>query len=99
MKAVVLMTETGPILIVTTFASLSDPRFIQQIESRGIRKFIAYEVPLDVAKEKYGGHYDLVISDLREVDDVRVMDIEGHRVLFSFKLKDLKEPALIHEPG
>lgn len=94
MKTAVLFTGTGPILIVTTFDSISNPKFIDQIKSRGIDKFIGYEVPIDVTKQKYGGHYNLVVADLRPKDDIRVMDINGHRVLHSYKFKDLTEPFM-----
>lgn len=97
MKAAVLFTGTGPILIVTSFNSLSSPKFTEQMKSRGINKFIAYEVPIGVTKQKYGGHYDLVVEDLRPTDDIRVMDINGHSVFHNYKFKDLKEP-FTYEP-
>jgi hypothetical protein len=97
MKAAVLFTGTGPILIVTSFDSLSNPKFLEQIKSRGINKFIAYEVSLEVTKQKYGGHYNLVIEDLRPTDDIRVMDVNGHCVFYNYKFKDLKEP-FTYEP-
>jgi len=97
MKAAVLFTGTGPILIVTNFDSFSNPRFIVQIKSRGIDKFIAYEVPIDVTKQKYGGYYNVVMAGLRPRDDMRVMDTNGHRIFHNYKIKNFTE-AFTYEP-
>ncbi|MCB1124270.1 MAG: hypothetical protein KJT03_22150 [Verrucomicrobiae bacterium] len=47
-------------------------------------------------KEKYGEHSDVVIGDLHQTDDLRVLDYDGHHVYGNFQLRDLGEPIL-HE--
>ena len=96
MKAVVLFTGSGPILILTSHASVSDPGLIEKLGAKGIEKFIAYEVPIELAQERYGGHFQVILSDLRESDDLRVLDFNGDRVFRLFRLEELG-PPIVHE--
>lgn len=89
MKAGVIFTGTGPILILTSHKSLTDPTLADKLASKGIWKYIAYDLPLELVKEKYGAHYTRVVSDLREKDDMRVLDFNGHSVYMNFSLKDM----------
>ena len=92
MKAGIFFTGTGPILILTTYDSFSDPQLIEKLLSKGIKKFIAYEVSEDKVKEKYGRHFNVVMGDLHQNDDLRVLDYDGHHVFYNFSLKELGEP-------
>ncbi|MFC1671462.1 cytosolic protein, partial [Spirochaetota bacterium] len=65
-------------------------------EAKGISKFIAYEVSIEEAKNRYGGHFDIVIRDLRETDDLRILDYDGSRAFKMFSFKELGEPFM-HE--
>ena len=96
MKAGIFFTGSGPILAVTSYESLSETSLVDKLRAKGIKKFIAYEVPLEVVKQKYGNHYEVVMCDLKQEDDLRVMDYDGHHVLYSFSLRDLGEP-IYHE--
>ncbi len=88
MKAGVFFTGTGPILILTSYDSFTDPNLIEKLMAKGIKKFIAYEVEPEQIKDKYGKHYDLIMHDLRQTDDLRVMDYDGHHVFYNFSLKE-----------
>ena len=96
MKAGIVMTGTGPILILTSYDSLDDPLLARKLAAKGIKKFIAYEVPTEGLSEKYGEHYDLVMGDLHQSDALRVLDYNGHHVYGNFLLKELGEP-IFHE--
>jgi hypothetical protein len=74
MKAGIFFTGSGPILILTSYDSLSEPSLVDKFRAKGIKKFIAYEVPVESVKQKYGTHYDVVMGDLKQEDDLRVMD-------------------------
>lgn len=89
MRAGIIFTGTGPILILTSYESFEDRNFVEKLVAKGIRKFIAYEIPLDLAKAKYGQHFDVVMNDVKETDDLRVLDFDGHRVFYSFSLHEL----------
>ena len=97
MKAGIYFTGSGPLLILASYDSLTDKSLIKKLEVKGIKKFIAYEVPLNMAKEKYGAHYKVVSGDLQEQNDLRVLDWDGHHVFSSFSVKDLGKP-IYYEP-
>jgi hypothetical protein len=56
MKAGIFFTGTGPILILTSYDSLTNLEFVKKLSSKGIKKFIAFEVSEALVKEKYGEH-------------------------------------------
>jgi hypothetical protein len=89
MKAGIYFSGTGPILILTSYDSLTNPQLVEKLSIKGIKKFIAYEVSEDIVKEKYGLHYNVILGDLHQTDDLRVLDYNGHHVFHSFSLKEL----------
>ena len=92
MKAGIIFTGTGPILILTTYDSFADAKLIEKLSLKGIKKFMAYEVPVEVVKKKYGHQFDVIIKDVKQSDDLRVLDFDGHKVFYSFSFADLGEP-------
>lgn len=92
MKAAVVFTGSGPILILTTYEAFADPEFIEKLEAKGLDKFIAHEVSVDLAKQKYGQHFDVIMKDVKQTDDLRVLDYNGHRVFHNFSFADLGSP-------
>ena len=92
MKAGIFFTGTGPILILTSYDSLTDGHLVEKLTTKGIKKFIAYEVPVDTVKEKYGQQYKVIMGDLHQEDDLRVLDYDGHHVFNKFSLRDLGQP-------
>jgi len=96
-KAGIFFTGSGPMVILTSHESFDDPNLVKKLTAKGLNKFIAYEVPVEEVKKKYGKHFSLIMNDLHQTDDLRVLDYDGHRVFKSFILKNLGEP-LYHEP-
>jgi len=96
MKAFILFTGSGPIIILTSHSSITDSHLIEKLNSKGIKKFIAYELPEMQVKDKYGKHFDMVMKDLKQTDDLRVLDYDGHHVFYNFSLKELEQP-IYHE--
>jgi hypothetical protein len=94
MKAALLITGSGPLVILTSHASFTNPVLIKKLREKGIEKFIAYEFPLAVAQERYGGHFQLVMQNLHESDDLRVLDENGERAFRLFRFKELAEPVM-----
>ena len=97
MKAFMLFTGSGPLVILTSHGSITEPGLVDKFSAKGIDKFIAHEVPLELARERYGGHFDVVIKDLHESDDLRILDYNGERAFRLFRLVELGRPIL-HEP-
>jgi hypothetical protein len=94
MKSLLLLTASGPLLILTSHESLRDQRLLEVLKQKGIGKFVAFEVPLSLAKERYGGHFQAVESNLHETDDLRVLDFNGQRVFQLFRFDELGSPIL-----
>lgn len=96
MKAGIFFTGTGPILILTSYASLDDPNLVEKLSAKRINKFIAYEVSGEKVKEKYGIQYSTIMGDLHQTDDLRVLDYDGHHIFKSFSFEELGVP-IFHE--
>ena len=96
MKAGIIFTGTGPILILTTYESFKDGKFTEKLSLKGIKKFIAYEIPVELVKEKYGQQFDAIMKDVKQADDLRVLDFDGHKVFYTFSFAEFGE-AYQHE--
>ncbi len=94
MKAGICFTGTGPILFLTTYESFLDEELVKKFAAKRIQKYIVYEVPLQTVKEKYGCHFDVIMGDLRQENDLRVLDYDGHHVFCQFQLKQLGSPVI-----
>jgi len=97
MKAGIFFTGSGPILILTSYDSLTNLNLVEKLATKGIKKFIAYEVSEENVKTKYGKHYDVIMGDLSQQDDLRVLDYNGHNILYAFAFKDFGEPIFYGE--
>ena len=97
MKTAMLFTGSGPIVILTSHDSVTAPALLKKLEAKGIERFLAYEIPLELAKVRYGGHFSTVVYDLHESDDLRVLDYNGERAFALFRLDELKSPVF-YEP-
>jgi hypothetical protein len=96
MKAYMLMTSSGPIVILTSHASVLDDTLIAKLAEKDIDKFIACEVPIALAEQRYGTHFAIVKGGLRETDDLRVLDEDGDRLFKLFRFDELG-PAIMYE--
>jgi len=93
MKAGIIFTGTGPILILTTFDSLEDSKLVEKLATKGINKYIASELPLGKVKAKYGNHFNVVMGDLKQTDDLRILDYNGYNVFYNFKFSEMGKPV------
>ncbi|MCG7896154.1 MAG: cytosolic protein [Candidatus Thiodiazotropha endolucinida] len=99
MKTFMLITGSGPLMILTSHTSIEDSLILEKLAIKGIEKFIAYEVPYDLAKLRYGGHFNVVANDLHESDDLRVLDYNGERTFKLFSFAELGSPILHEASG
>ena len=99
MKTFMLLTAAGPMVILTSYESVTDATLLRKLKTRGIAKFVAYDIPLPLAQERYGGHYFVVEHDLDERDDVRVLDENGARVFSNFTFRELGAPMTYEAPS
>ncbi len=98
MKAYMLMTAPGPIVILTSYASILDDALIKKLAERNIEKFVAYEIPIGLAEQRYGAQFSTVRGDLRGTDDFCVLDEDPYRALKLFRFNELGSP-LAYEPA
>jgi len=92
-RAYLIFTGSGPILVLSTYPELTDERLVSKLRYKGIDKFIAYEVQLDAVRERYAASFDTVARDLVDgVEDLRVLDFNGHQIMANFSLQALGEP-------
>ena len=90
-RAYLIFTGTGPILVLSTYPQLTDDRLVSKLRYKGIDKFIAYEVSLGAVKERYEHSFPNVARDLEGVEDLRVLDFNGHQIMANFSLDELGE--------
>ena len=93
MKAGIFFTGTGPILILTTYEALDDPKLVDKLTQKGIKKYIAYEVSEELVKQRYGKQFNVILGDLKQSDDLRVLDYDGHHVFYNFSLDEIGQPV------
>lgn len=91
LKAYLIFTGTGPILVLSTYPSLEDARLVDKLRFKGIDKYIAYEVDLAAVKSRYHHSYANISQDLEDVEDLRVLDFNGHQIMANFSLGELGE--------
>ena len=96
MKAALLFTASAPLVILTSQTSLTAPPILEKLSAKGVNKFIAYELPLETAQQRYGHHFQVVLQDTHETDDLRVLDDNGQRAFQLFQFEELGEP-IMHE--
>lgn len=92
MRAYLIFTGSGPILVLSTYPELTDDRLISKLRYKGIDKFIAYEVDLDAVRSRYEHSLVNVAKDLESEEDIRVLDFNGHQIMANFSLDSLGEP-------
>jgi hypothetical protein len=95
MRSFLIFTGTGPILVLSTYPSLTDPRLVEKLRYKGISKFLAYEVAIDAVRLRYGAAFVGVARDLEGVEDLRVLDFNGHHIMANFGLAELGEPIKV----
>jgi hypothetical protein len=102
MKIFMLYTGSGPLVIMTSYRSVEAPGLLEKLTAKGIHKFIAHEIPLQLARERYGAHFDMVQRNLTENDDLRVLDYNGERAFRLFRFDELgrahkREPDVYYD--
>jgi hypothetical protein len=96
MNAFILFAGSGPLVILTSHTSIEDPDLLAKLAGKGIDRFLAYGIPVGLARARYGLHFDIVRRDLSETDDLRVLDFDGNRALRLFAFSEMSGP-FVHE--
>ena len=96
MKAAMLFSGSGPIVILTSYDSVEHPQLLKRLAAKGISKFIGFEIDAEYVRSKYGSHFDVVCENLHETDDLRVLDFDGSHAMKLIPFSELGEP-IMHE--
>ncbi len=96
MKAGLMLYGNGALIYLTSHLRFMDDDLIRKFRNKGITKFLVYEIPVEEAKKRYGNHFDMVVQDLKETDDLRVLDYDGTRAFKMFSFGEMGSP-LRHE--
>ncbi len=91
-RAYLIFTGSGPILALSSYPKLTDERLIEKLHYKGIDKFMAYQVDLDVVEKRYPNAFEATLADLQDVQDFRVLDFNGHQIMANFSLDELGDP-------
>ena len=94
-RAYTIFSGTGPILVLSTYPTLTDPGLVTKLQHKGLRRFIAYEVDLDAVKARYVSAFESIARDLAGGEDLRVLDFDGHQIMSNFSLEELGEPIKV----
>ncbi len=89
MRSFLILTENGPLLVMTSHACITEKRLLEAMRIRGIEKFIAYEVPAERLHDYYGIPFEVIAADLDRGKDVRVLDFDGLQIFDRVSFADL----------
>ena len=89
MKAFIFWTGSGPILALTNAASPEDPDLVGKLLEKGVERFIATPVPLELVEQRYGERFHIVLNDRRQSDILRVIDEDGDQVVRNFSMHEI----------
>lgn len=95
MKSFLICTYKGPVLVLSRFDSIQQPELLDRLSAYG--KFIAHEVPVEAVRDCYSVHFEHLLRDPKESDELIVLDGEGERVYTNVSFQTLGPPAY-YEP-
>jgi hypothetical protein len=97
MKGILVLSGSGPLLILSSYPKLDDPALIARLRAKGLAKFLAWEVPIGHLSDLYGYTFSDIAEQLEQRDDMRVLDFDGHRIFLNLSLRELGEHILFEE--
>jgi len=96
MKAGLFFIGSGPILILFTYPSMVDPGLVEKLKNKGIDKYAAFEIPVDLCRERYGARFASLAPTLGDKDDLLVLDYNSPHAFYTFKWEEMTGPAKIY---
>ena len=94
MRSFLLLTQTGPVLLLTRRTSITEETLVGHLEHRGIEKFIAFEVPVSKVHKLYGVPFEVIAADIDQGREMRILDYNGQHIFSSFDFDELGSPTL-----
>jgi hypothetical protein len=94
MRSFLLLTGTGPVLLLTSHTTINEGQVVEHLENRGISKFIAFEVPVSKVHRLYGVPFEVVAADIDRGRDLQILDYNGQHIFSSFDFNELGAPTM-----
>ena len=98
MLAAMLYTEEGAIVIQTRYESLEHPRLLELLAEKGIRKFIGFQIPLELVQSRYGMHYIKEAQNRHQTDELTVIDANNRRAFYLFSFSEMSNATVYEAP-
>jgi len=98
MLAAMLYTEEGAIVIQTRYESLEHPRLLELLAEKGIRKFIGFQIPLELVQSRYGMHYIKEARNRHQTDELTVIDANSRRAFYLFSFSEMSNATVYEAP-
>jgi hypothetical protein len=89
MRSFLVLTESGPLLVMTSQSSITEEGLLESLRGKGVDKFIAYEVPIDRLHEYYGLPFEVIAADIERGKKLRVLDFDGSNIFDRVSLSEL----------
>ena len=93
MRSFLLLTQTGPVLLLTSCTTVTEQTLVEHLDRRGINKFIAFEVPVSKVHRLYGVPFEVVAADIDDGREMRILDYNGPHIFSSFDFNELGAPT------
>ncbi|CAH2602944.1 Cytosolic protein [Rhodovastum atsumiense] len=94
MNAMLLLTTSGALVFLTSYPTITDAALLERLQRKGIGKFISFEIPIELVRQRYGGHFAVVAQTLDEVNGLRMLDLDGQRAFKLFRFDELQGPIV-----
>jgi hypothetical protein len=89
MRSYLVLTENGPLLVMTSHSCVTEEALLASLRRKGIDKFIAYEVPVERLHEYYGLPFEIIAADIERGKDLRVLDFDGQHIFNCVSFSEL----------
>lgn len=94
MRCFVVIYGAGALLAVSTYKSSTHPELVARLKGSDISKIILMEVPLELARQRYGATFDAVTKRLGP-EDFKILDFNGASVFNHFKFAEMGSPMMV----
>ena len=89
MRSYLVLTEKSPLLLLTSSESITKASLLDSLHSKGVAKFIAYEVPVERVRDFYGVPFEIIAADLDRGKELGVVDFDGPHIFERVSFSDL----------
>lgn len=94
MRCFVVIYGAGAMLVLSTFKSSTHPILVQRLKGSDIHRIVLMEVPVDLARERYGENFERVRT-LLGPEEFKVLDFNGSSVFKKFSFSEMGQPLMV----